>query len=111
MSSRVAVRKTQILQQRLVAEARIAQARGENDLAGALVNAARAQNEVIKGIIIERDLQQQVLQLRRDQQDAAIAAQAQAAGIGGFRMPGFNDRRSLKDLQLNLEMLYQILIN
>ena len=92
VSSRVAVLEAQILQQRLVAEAKIAEARGENDLAGALVNAARLQDQVIGKIKIERDLQQQILQFRRDQQDAAIAAQAQAAGISGFRMPGFNDQ-------------------
>ena len=92
VSSKVAVLEAQILQQRLVAEAKIAEARGENDLAGALVNAARLQDQVIGKIKIERDLQQQILQFRRDQQDAAIAAQAQAAGISGFRMPGFNDQ-------------------
>ena len=92
VSSRVAIIEAQITQQRLAAEAAIAKARGQNDLASALSNAARAQDRVIAGIKIERDLQQQILQFRRDQQDAAIAAQAQAAGISGFRMPGFNDQ-------------------
>lgn len=92
VSSRVAIIEAQITQQRLAAEAAIAKARGQNDLASALSNAARAQDQVIAGIRVERDLQQQILQFRRDQQDAAIAAQAQAAGISGFRMPGFNDQ-------------------
>lgn len=84
VAKRVAITEAKIAQQRLAAEAAIAKARGQDDLAAALTNAARLQNQVIKGIQIEADLNQRILGFKRDQERVAIATAAAEAGIQGF---------------------------
>jgi tape measure domain-containing protein len=80
-----AVNEARIAQLRLRAEAQIAAARGENDLAKALYAAADAQDLVIRGLLTESALNDRILDLRRNQSKAALAGQAAAAGIDGFQ--------------------------
>jgi len=84
VAKRVAITEARIAQQRLAAEAAIAKARGQDDLAQALTNAAQLQNQVIRGIQIEADLNQKILSFKRDQERVAIATAAADAGIQGF---------------------------
>ena len=90
VTSRVKIAEAQALQARLAGEAAIARARGQNDAARELTNAAKAQDVVIKGVQLEARLQGQILEFRRDQQKAAIASTAAANNIRGFSVPGLN---------------------
>lgn len=77
----IGINEARIAQLRLQAEAKIAEARGESDLAQALTQAAGLQGTIIQGLKDQYQIESQVLSLQKQQSDQALIQQGLQDGL------------------------------
>ena len=83
IQNRIAQNEARVAQLRLEAEAKIAAARGDTEIAGALQEAASVQGQVISGLQKQFEIEKQVLAINKAQQDQALINKGiQEAGAG-----------------------------
>lgn len=111
VQNRIAQNEARVAQLRLEAEAKIAEARGETDLAGALRDAAGVQGQIISGLQKQYEIEQQVLNINKSQQDQALinkgiqetenkaTADSVAQSIGVQRTSLAQAKQGLQDLK------------
>lgn len=102
LATRIAVIEARTVQARLQAEAAIAAARGEDDIAAALREAAAAQDEIVQARQDQYKLELQALKIQKLVTDEALNQKAISEGIDpgkniGTALVGFQDLNRITD--------------